>query len=194
MFTILSDSSQNVSLDEMKLAYQDFVENTISICTSNKYMDIFRALNLIHIEITVMKKGEKNVLKQIYLDKLSLFIDYEIELLHLKIQHPEQFQLKTETFKSDLYIIPKSKGLGIIGFVELVVGLFLLGEIYTKRGQLATLSDIAEVFEKMFNFSFGSIFKKKIALFERKPCNLTKLLDNLKILLIKESRKRQNEK
>lgn len=26
MFTILSDSSQNVSLDEMKLAYQDFVE------------------------------------------------------------------------------------------------------------------------------------------------------------------------
>lgn len=194
MFTILSDSSQNVSLDEMKLAYQDFVENTISICTSNKYMDVFRALNLIHIEITVMKKGEKNVLKQIYLDKLSLFIDYEIELLHLKIQHPEQFQLKTETFKSDLYIIPKSKGLGIIGFVELVVGLFLLGEIYTKRGQLATLSDIAEVFEKMFNFSFGSIFKKKIALFERKPCNLTKLLDNLKILLIKESRKRQNEK
>lgn len=194
MFTILSDSSQNVSLDEMKLAYQDFVENTISICTSNKYMDIFRALNLIHIEITVMKKGKKNVLKQIYLDKLSLFIDYEIELLHLKIQHPEQFQLKTETFKSDLYIIPKSKGLGIIGFVELVVGLFLLGEIYTKRGQLATLSDIAEVFEKMFNFSFGSIFKKKIALFERKPCNLTKLLDNLKILLIKESRKRQNEK
>lgn len=194
MFTILSDSSQNVSLDEMKLAYQDFVENTISICTSNKYMDVFRALNLIHIEITVMKKGKKNVLKQIYLDKLSLFIDYEIELLHLKIQHPEQFQLKTETFKSDLYIIPKSKGLGIIGFVELVVGLFLLGEIYTKRGQLATLSDIAEVFEKMFNFSFGSIFKKKIALFERKPCNLTKLLDNLKILLIKESRKRQNEK
>ena len=128
------------------------------------------------------------------MDKLSLFNDYEIELLHLKIQHPEQFQLKTETFKSDLYIIPKSKGLGIIGFVELVVGLFLLGEIYTKRGQLATLSDIAEVFEKMFNFSFGSIFKKKIALFERKPCNLTKLLDNLKILLIKESRKRQNEK
>lgn len=128
------------------------------------------------------------------MDKLSLFIDYEIELLHLKIQHPEQFQLKTETFKSDLYIIPKSKGLGIIGFVELVVGLFLLGEIYTKRGQLATLSDIAEVFERMFNFSFGSIFKKKIALFERKPCNLTKLLDNLKILLIKESRKRQNEK
>ena len=49
--------------------------------------------------------------------------------------------------RDSLYIIPKSKGLGIIGFVELVVGLFLLGEIYTKRGQLATLSDIAEVFE-----------------------------------------------
>ena len=41
---------------------------------------------------------------------------------------------------------------------------------------------------------YASKYKKKIALFERKPCNLTKLLDNLKILLIKESRKRQNEK
>lgn len=129
-----------------------------------------------------------------YLDKILSLLDYEMELLHLKIQHPEQFQLKAEPFKSNLYIIPKSKGLGIIGLVELVVSLSLLGEIYTRRGRLATLSDIAETFEQMFNFSFGSIFKKKIALFERKPCNLTKLLDNLKNLLIKESRERQNEK
>lgn len=134
------------------------------------------------------------MLRQMYLDKLLSFLDYEIELLNLKIQHPEQFQLKVETFKSDLYIIPKSRGLGIIGFVELVVSLSLLGEIYRRSGQLATLSDIAEAFEQMFNFSFGSIFKKKIALFERKPCNLTKLLDNLRNLLNKESRKRQNEK
>lgn len=59
MFTILSDSSQKVSLDEMKLAYQDFVEKTLFVSTSNKYMDVFRTLNFIHIEITVMKKWEK---------------------------------------------------------------------------------------------------------------------------------------
>ncbi len=123
-----------------------------------------------------------------YFQKSLLLIDSELELLHLKIQHPEQFNFNIETFKSDLYIIPKSKGLGIIGFVELVVALSLLGEIYTKGGKLATLSDIAKAFEQMFNFRFCSIFKKKIVLFERKPCNLTRLLDSLKNLLVKESK------
>jgi hypothetical protein len=75
----------------------------------------------------------------------------------------------------------------------LVIGLFLLKEIYTQKGKLASLSDIAKAFEQMFNFNFGCIFKKRIALFERKPCNLTRLLDSLKNLLIKEGNK-QNEK
>ena len=84
--------------------------------------------------------------------------------------------------------------MGIIGFVELVVGLFLLGGIYTKGGKKATLIEIARVFERMFNFKFGDIYKKQIKLFDRKGCNLTKLLDSLKNLLDKESRKRNNEK
>lgn len=84
--------------------------------------------------------------------------------------------------------------MGIIGFVELVVCLFLLGEIYTNGGSKASLADIAQAFEQMFNFSFGCIYKKRIALFERKTCNLTKLLDNLKNLLIRESKNKQNEK
>lgn len=78
--------------------------------------------------------------------------------------------------------------MGIIGFVELVIGLFLLGEIYTSQGEKASLAEIAQVFEKMFNFSFGCIYKKRIALFERKTCNLTRLLDNLKNLLIREEK------
>ncbi len=136
----------------------------------------------------------KNARKKSYLQKTLAFIDSETELLHLKIRHPEQFQkLTSQTFKSDLYIIPKSKGLGIIGFVELAVSLFLLGEIYTKTGKHASLSDIAKAFELMFNFSFGSIYKKRITLFDRKPYNLTKLLDSLKNLLLKENKnKMQN--
>lgn len=78
--------------------------------------------------------------------------------------------------------------MGIIGFVELVIGLFLLGEIYTNQGEKASLTEIAQVFEQMFNFSFGCIYKKRIALFERKTCNLTRLLDNLKNLLIREEK------
>ncbi len=135
-----------------------------------------------------MGRGE-NALKKAYLQKALTFINSETRLLNLKIQYPEQFNPPApQTFKSNLHIIPKSKGLGIIGFVELTVSLFLLGEIYTKTGKHASLSDIARAFELMFNFNFGSIYKKRIALFDRKTCNLTRLLDSLKNLLLKENR------
>lgn len=120
-------------------------------------------------------------------------IDVELTLLEKRFSNPERF-IKGQTFKSNMCIIPNSKGLGIIGFVEIVVCLFLLGEIYTLKGERASLCDIAKAFEQMFNFSFGCIYKKRIALFQRKACNLTKLLDNLKHLLIKESKNKQNYK
>lgn len=117
-----------------------------------------------------------------------------MNLLEKRFSHPERF-IKEQIFKSELYIIPKSDdGLGIIGFVELVVALFLLGGIYMKGGRKATLVEIARAFEQMFNFKFGSIYKKQIKLFDRKGCNLTRLLNSLKNLLDKESRKRNNEK
>lgn len=129
----------------------------------------------------------KNALKNLYVQKVIAIIDSELTLLEKIFSHPERF-IQQQTFKSNLYIIPKSKGLGIIGFVELIVALFLLGEVYTAEGRLASLSDLSKAFERMFNFSIGCIYKKRIALFERKTCNLAKLLDNLKNLLIKESK------
>lgn len=135
----------------------------------------------------------KNALKNQYLQKVISVIDSELALLEIRFIHPERFA-KEQTFKSDLYIIPKSDdGLGIIGFVELIVALFLLGGIYAKNGKKATLAQIAKGFELMFNFKFGSIYKKQIKLFDRKACNLTRLLDSLRNLLIKESRRRYNE-
>lgn len=117
----------------------------------------------------------------------------ELSLFEKRFSHPERF-VQQQIFKSNLYIIPKSNNLGIIGFVELAIGLFLLGEIYTSGGRKASLTDIAQAFEHMFNFSFGCIYKKRITLFDRKACNLAKLLDNLKNLLIKENTNKQNEK
>lgn len=135
----------------------------------------------------------KNALKIKYCQKAIANIESELALLEKVFAFPERF-IQKQIYKSDLYIIPKSKGLGIIGFVELVVCLFLLGEIYTSKGEKASLIDIGLAFEQMFNFSFGCIYKKRIALLERKACNLTKLLDNLKNLLIKESKNKLNEK
>ena len=81
---------------------------------------------------------------------LSL-IDAELELLNLKITHPEQFSLPVFTeFKSDLYVIPKSKDLGIIGIAEIVLGLFLQGEITGKNGKPVSEACLARGFD---NFS-----------------------------------------
>lgn len=131
----------------------------------------------------------KNALKFAYLQKALLLIKSELELLNLKIRYPEQFRHSNQqTFVSDLYIIPKSKGLGIIGIAEIVVCLFLSKEIKARDGKPVPLIRIAKVFELAFNLNFGDIYDKQDALFRRKPYNLTKALDYLKSVIQREDR------
>jgi hypothetical protein len=69
---------------------------------------------------------------------------------------------------------------------EIVVGLFLSGEVKDKSGKAVSLTSLAQTFEQAFNFSFGSIYDKQDALFRRKPFNLTKTLDSLKSLILRK--------
>ncbi len=135
----------------------------------------------------------KNALKNRYIHKALSLIDTELELLNLKINHPEQFNLPDlPEFKSDLYVIPKSKDLGIIGIAEIVLGLFLQGEIIGKNGKPVSEACLARGFEQLFNLKFGSIYDKVDEVFIRKPYNLTKTLDALRNAIGKEDRKRKN--
>lgn len=98
----------------------------------------------------------------------------------------------TTEFKSDLYVIPKSKDLGIIGIAEIVLALFLQGQIVGKDGKPVSEARLARGFEQLFNLNFGSIYDKVDEIFNRKPYNLTKTLDALRNTIIKEERKRKN--
>jgi hypothetical protein len=114
-----------------------------------------------------------------------------LELLRLKICHPEQFlQTNPQTFESNLFLAPKSKNLGIIGMAEIVVSLWSLGEIIGTDGKPVPLIRIANAFEYIFDFSFGDIYDKQKAIFDRKPFNRTKALDTLKNAILKEEKKR----
>lgn len=136
---------------------------------------------------------EKNALKNLFLQKALAIINVELELLNLKIQHPEPFRYSTApTFESDLYVIPKSKGLGIIGIAEIVNGLYLQGEVVGKDGKPVSKASLARGFEQLFNLKFGSIYDKINEIFIRKPYNLTKTLDALRNAILKEDRKRKN--
>ena len=84
-------------------------------------------------------------------------INVELKLLSLKIKHPESSSSPSSpTFESDLYVIPKSKDLGIIGIAEIVIGLSFLGEVVGKDGKPVPLVRLAHGFEVLFNLRFGS--------------------------------------
>ena len=82
-------------------------------------------------------------------------INVELELLSLKIKHPESFVSPiSPTYESDLYVIPKSKDLGIIGIAEIVIGLSFLGEVVGKDGKPVPLVRLAHGFEVLFNLTY----------------------------------------
>ena len=112
----------------------------------------------------------KNALKILYVHKALSTIDAELQLINLKINHPEQFKLSIPTaFKSDLYVIPKSKDLGIIGIAEIVLALFLQGQIVGEDGKPVPEVRLARGFEQLLNLKFGSIYDKVGEVFTRKP-------------------------
>lgn len=127
-----------------------------------------------------------------------MLVDSELELLNLKIQHPDLFQKSSQqTFMSDLYILPKSKDLGIVALGEIVVALFFSKKVFQRNGKPAHLNQIAHAFEKIFNCSFGSIYDQQEKFFDRKPFNRTKALDFLRNLIIRKDKggeKKQDEK
>ena len=198
-FILLADTSQEVINTEMQDAYEDFVKQIVTISNSEDYTHVFRMLNLTRIEIAPLKglyqdgQGE-NTLKNLYIHKALSLIDAELELLNLKITHSEQFNSPVSTeFKSDLYVLPKSKELGSIGIAEIVLALFLLGKIVGENGTPVPKIQLARGFEQLFNLKFGSIYDKIGKVFTRKPYNLTKTLDALRNTIAREDRKRKNK-
>ena len=135
------------------------------------------------------------MLKLRYLNNAVSYLDSELSLINLRIKYPEQFrQSEQQTFQSDLYILPKSKDLGIVALAEIVIALFLSKKVIQRNGKPACLNQIASAFEQIFNCSFGSIYDQQEKIFIRKPFNRTKTLDFLRNLIIRKGNNKQDEK
>lgn len=100
----------------------------------------------------------------------------------------------SKSIKSKIYFIPKSRGLGIIGLAEIALYLKLSGEFINEQGKTASLKSIKEALETIFNFEFKDFDRKIHEVFKRKPFNLTKALDYLRNLLIREKKSREEQK
>ena len=75
---------------------------------------------------------------------------------------------------------------------EIVIALHLSGVVIGVGGKPVPLIQLANTFESMFNFSFGNIYDKQDAIFNRKSYNITKTLDQLRTIILREDKKRNN--
>jgi hypothetical protein len=131
----------------------------------------------------------KNALKFAYLHKAILFVESEIELLKLPfLQANQSVNNNVIPHKSKVYFIPDPQRLGIDSMGEFATTFELSGQFTDENGKSAHFIHISEALELAFNFTFGDAYKSKARVFSRKPFNLTKALDYLKNLLIRESR------
>lgn len=102
---------------------------------------------------------------------------------------------KTKLNNPKVYFIPNSKeGLGIDSMGEFAVSFEFSGQFLNEEGNPAPYIHIAHALEQAFNFTFGNAHKSKERVFKRKPFNLTKALDYLQNLIIRESRKKKMKK
>jgi len=122
-------------------------------------------------------------------------LESEIDLLKLLFMQTNQpVNNSVIPRKSKVYFIPKSKdGLGIDSMGEFVTTFELSGQFMDEEGKLAPFIDIAKALELAFNFTFGDAYKSKSRVFSRKLFNLTKSLDYLRNLLIRESRNKTKQ-
>ena len=73
--------------------------------------------------------------------------------------------------------------------MELGCGIYYIKDgVIRIENKNILLSDKSRSFEKMFNISFGDIYKKEIAVIKRKPTKITDFLDRLKLAIIKKSK------
>lgn len=82
--------------------------------------------------------------------------------------------------------------MGIVALAEIVIALFLSKKVFQRNGKPAHLNQIAQVFETLFNCSFGSIYDQQEKVFDRKPFNRTKTLEFLRNLIIRKDKEGQN--
>lgn len=181
-------------VDEMTSAYLEFVEDLLDYL--NKVSDnkaCIRKLNMVYIDFGTIKALEESSptdnsrIKIIFIDKLLSLVSMEQELIYRQMEYPKFFINIESDWKSPFYI--NNEVIKIIDIMELVCSVFYIADgIIRIDNKDIFLSDIARLFEKMFNINFGNIYKKEIAVIKRKPAKITEFLDRLKIAIIQKSK------
>ncbi len=181
-------------VEDMTSAYLEFVEELFEYLnngTDNKIR--IRELNLSYIDFGTLKAleetcpTENSKLKLVFLDKLLSLINMEQELIYRQMEYPKFFINIESDWKSPFYL--NNDVIKLVDMMELVCGIFYIADgIVRVDHKEIFLSDVARVFEKVFNVNLGDIYKKEISVIKRKPTKITEFLDRLKAAIIQKSK------
>jgi hypothetical protein len=181
-------------VEDMTSAYLEFVEELFEYLnkgTDNKIR--IRELNLSYIDFGTLKAleetcpTENSKLKLVFLDKLLSLINMEQELIYRQMEYPKFFINIESDWKSPFYL--NNDVIKLVDMMELVCGIFYIADgIVRVDHKEIFLSDVARVFEKVFNVNLGDIYKKEISVIKRKPAKITEFLDRLKAAIIQKSK------
>ena len=128
------------------------------------------------------------MLKKLFLNKALAIINAELELLNLKIKHPNQFnQAKEKILSSPLYLTDETH---LVEIMEMISGLFLTKRVVTHTGKESPLTEIGRTFEWLFNIKLGDIHKKHENVICRKANKRTEFFDILRKAIVEESKKK----
>ena len=183
-----------IVVEDMTSAYLEFVEELLTYLNEKKdNKDIIRILNTAQIEFATIKAFEEslptenNKLKLVFLDKLIVLIEKELDLLYRQMEYPKFFINIESEWKSPYFL--NHEVIKNIDIMELACGFFYIANGITRIDcREIYFSDVVRLFEKMFNVDIGDIYKKEIAVIKRKPAKITEFLDRLKTAIIQKSK------
>ena len=181
-------------VEDMTSAYLEFVEELFEYLNDVKdNKKVIRKLNTAYIEFATIKAFEESIptennkLKIVFLNKLITLIEKEQDLLYRQMEYPKFFINIESDWKSPFYL--NNEVIKLVDMMEIVCGLFYVsGGLIRIDHKEIFLSDIARIFEKMFNVNLGDIYKKEEAVIKRKPIKITEFLDRLKAAIIQKSK------
>lgn len=180
-------------VEEMTSAYLDFLEELFVYLNDGKdNKKVIRKLNTTHIEFATIKAFEEalptenNKLKIVFLDKVIILVEKELELLYRQMEYPKFFINIESEWNSPIGVNPEE--IKLIDIMELACGFFyIISGLQRIDNKELYLTDVTRLFEKMFNVNLGDIYKKEEAVIKRKPAKITEFLDRLKAVIIQKS-------
>lgn len=103
---------------------------------------------------------ENSKLKLVFLDKLLSLINMEQGLIYRQMEYPKFFINIESEWKSPFYL--NNEIIKLVDLMELVCGIFYISDgIIRIDHKEIFLSDVARIFEKMFDINLVIFIKKK---------------------------------